>query len=100
VLGDLIAVARGVGSTWAGLPPAPVVPSQAADPLDGARPWFAFVPRARTAELPPALGHAASVSFEDGTAIRTSAVPLATARAAFDSILPAADDVSLYPVDG
>jgi homoserine dehydrogenase len=100
VLGDLVAVARGVGSTWAGLPPAPNVPSRAADPLDGARPWFAFVPRARTAELPPALGHAASVSFENGTAIRTSAVPLATAREAFVSILPAADDVTLYPVDG
>ncbi len=43
VLGDLVAVARGQGSTWAGLPPAVDAAVAAADPLDAPRRWFAFV---------------------------------------------------------
>jgi homoserine dehydrogenase len=100
VLGDLLAIARGLGATWAGLHPASGVQSRAADPLDRPRPWFAFVRRATSAELPAALGAAASVSLEEGTAIRTAVVPLATARSAFAGILPDGDDVTLYPVDG
>jgi homoserine dehydrogenase len=99
VLGDLVAIARGLGSTWAGLPPAPDTPVPAVDPLDGPRPWYAFVPEVRSGDLPPALDHAASVDFEDGTAIRSEVVTLAEARAAFDAILPDGTDVTLYPVD-
>jgi homoserine dehydrogenase len=58
VLGDLIALARGHGSTWAGLAHATAVPPLApeasgeaaaratgsAGPLAGARAWFAFLP--------------------------------------------------------
>jgi homoserine dehydrogenase len=101
VLGDLVAVARGLGSTWAGLAPAtgPAVP--AVDPLDGPRRWFAFVPEVRPTDgdLPRALSRAASVDFEDGTALRTEVATLADARAAFDAILPDGADVTLYPVD-
>jgi homoserine dehydrogenase len=43
VLGDLVAVARGIGSTWAGLP-APAAAAVAADPLDGERRWFYLLP--------------------------------------------------------
>ena len=55
VLGDLVAVARGLGSTWAGLPPATEAAIPAVDPLDGPRRWFAFVPsvRAMDGALPP-----------------------------------------------
>jgi hypothetical protein len=49
--------------------------------------------------LPAALDEAASVSFEEGTALRTEVVTLAEARAAFDAILPPGADVTLYPVD-
>jgi len=49
--------------------------------------------------LPSALDRAASVEFEDGTAIRTEVTSLDDARAAFDAILPADVDVTLYPVD-
>jgi homoserine dehydrogenase len=99
VLGDLIAVARGSGSTWAGLPAAVGPASPAVDPFDQPRPWYAFVPAARAVPLPTALDEAAAVRFEDGTAIRSEVVPLAEARAAFDAILPAGVDVTLYPVD-
>jgi hypothetical protein len=101
VLGDLVAVARGLGSTWAGLPPATEAAATAVDPLDAPRRWFAFVPAVRPIEgdLPLALGRAASVDFEDGTAIRSDVVTLADVKAAFDAILPNGVDVTLYPVD-
>jgi homoserine dehydrogenase len=101
VLGDLVAVARGLGSTWAGLPPATDAATAALDPLDGPRRWFAFVPSVRAADgdLPPAIARAASVDFDDGTAIRTGVATLAEAQAAFRAILPDDVDVTLYPVD-
>ena len=99
VLGDLVAIARGLGSTWAGLPPAVAAAVPAVDPLDGRRHWYAFVPAVQAGELPAALDEAAAVAFEDGTAIRSEVVTLAEAKAAFDAILPEGVDVTLYPVD-
>ena len=100
ILGDLVAIARGLGSTWAGLPPATDPAVAAADPLDGPRHWYAFLPAVRAdVTLPSALDEAASVAFEDGTAIRSEVVTLAEAKAAFASILPDGVDVTLYPVD-
>ena len=100
VLGDLVAVARGLGSTWAGLPPATDAAMPAVDPLDGPRRWYAFVPSVRTTDaLPPPIARAASVEFEDGTAIRTGVATLADVQAAFVAILPDDADVTLYPVD-
>jgi homoserine dehydrogenase len=100
VLGDLVAIARGVGSTWAGLAPATGPAVAAADPLDGPRHWYAFLPAVRgDVTLPTALDEAASVMFEDGTAIRSEVVTLAEARSAFAAILPDGVDVTLYPVD-
>ncbi len=99
VLGDLVAIARGGGSTWAGLTPATGPATAASDPLDGPRHWYAFVPAVREGTLPAALDEAAAVEFEDGSAIRSEVVTLAEAKAAFDSILPDGVDVTLYPVD-
>jgi homoserine dehydrogenase len=100
VLGDLVAVSRGIGSTWAGLVPATGPAAPAADPLDGPRHWYAFVSEVLAdVALPPALDEAAAVDFEDGTAIRSEVVTLAEARAAFDAILQSGADVTLYPVD-
>ena len=101
VLGDLLAVARGVGSTWAGLPATTGGAVSAVDPLDGPRRWFAFLPTLPQIDgpLPSALDRAASVEFEDGTAIRTEVTSLDDARAAFAAILPDDVDVTLYPVD-
>ncbi len=99
VLGDLVAIARGQGATWAGLAPATGPATPAVDPLDGRRHWYAFVPAVRGGELPSALDEAAAVGFEDGTAIRSEVVTLAEAKAAFRAILPDGVDVTLYPVD-
>jgi homoserine dehydrogenase len=99
VLGDLVAVARGLSSTWAGLAPAAGPPIAALDPLEGSRSWYAFVPAIRPDAIAGPLERAATVTFEDGTAILSEAVTLAAARAAFASILPDDVDVTLYPVD-
>lgn len=99
VLGDIVAIARGLGSTWAGRAPATSAAVAASDPLDGPRHWYAFVPAIREVDLPTALDEAAAVTFEDGTAIRSEVVTLAEAKAAFDAILPDGTDVTLYPVD-
>ena len=112
VLGDLIAVARGVGSTWAGLAPAPAPAIAAADPFDRPRRWFAYVPTqagwdpvtedgeaSALAALPALLRDSATVAFEDGTAVRTPDATLAEVRAAFAAIVPDGVDVTLYPVD-
>jgi hypothetical protein len=63
------------------------------------RRWYAFVPPVESGTLPEALDEAASVTFDEGTALRTEVVTLAEARAAFDAILPPGVDVTLYPVD-
>ncbi|MGH2406923.1 MAG: homoserine dehydrogenase, partial [Candidatus Limnocylindrales bacterium] len=60
VLGDLVAIARGIGSTWAGLPPASSA-APLADPLAGERRWFHLEP--------------------DGGAVVTPAVTLPALRA-------------------
>ncbi len=99
ILGDLLAVSRGVGSTWAGLAPATGPASAAVDPLDGPRRWYAFVSDTLDGELPGLLRGAATVGFEDGTAVRTPVATLAEARAAFTAVLPDGADVTLYPVD-
>lgn len=99
VLGDLVAIARGLGSTWAGLPAATGPAVKATDPLDGRRHWYAFLPAVKSGPLPAALDEAAAVGFEDGTAIRSEVVTLAEAQAAFAAILPDGVDVTLYPVD-
>jgi len=101
VLGDLLAIARGGSSTWAGLPAVGGPAAAAVAPLDGARHWYAFIPavRAGVEKLPAALDGAASVTFEDGTAIRSEVVSLAGMRAAMAEILPEGADVTLYPVD-
>lgn len=78
VLGDLVAVARGWGSTWAGRPPAGG-PIASRDPFDRPGRWFA--------------------SNVDGAPISTDVMALQDARTALASV--AADgDVTIYPIDG
>ncbi len=104
VLADILAIARGGTSTWAGLPPADAGPAGAgavaADPgRDEPRHWYAYVPPLRVDALPAALDEAATCEFESGIAIRSERVTLDEAKAAFSAILPPGVDVTLYPVD-
>jgi homoserine dehydrogenase len=75
VLNDLAAIARGGGSTWAGLAPATDPATPATDPLDGPHRWFALAP--------------------GRPAIETEAMSIDEARAALGDDA----DVTLYPID-
>jgi homoserine dehydrogenase len=75
VLNDLAAIARGGGSTWAGLAPATEPATFATDPLDGPHRWFAL-----------ASGR---------PAIETDAMSIDEARAALGDDA----DVTFYPID-
>jgi hypothetical protein len=118
VLGDLIALARGHGSTWAGLapatavrPPAPeasgeaaAMATESAGPLADARAWFAFLPgvpanAVRAAAADAAAGDAidAATDVAGGTAVRTKPITLTAARAAL-AAASRTSDATLYPV--
>ncbi len=99
VLGDLLAIARRGGSTWAGLAPADETPvvANASDPFAVARPWFAFLPGIAPEGVQ--LGETAAIEeIDGGTVVRTGPLPLERVRAAIAPLLPDGVDVTLYPV--
>ncbi len=102
VLGDLLAIARGLSSTWAGLPPADAAATRASvDPSARVRGWFTFIPQPSTKprlDLPATPGGEA-VAVRGGIAFRMADLSLDEARAALRPLLPAGLDVTLYPVD-
>jgi homoserine dehydrogenase len=102
VLGDLIAIAQGHGSTWGSLPPGPAASAEPAlaDPLGGSRPWFAFVPGVDESQG-AGLHLAPTVEVRgiaDGIAVRTGPLTLDQARRVIAPLVPAGLDVPLYPV--
>jgi homoserine dehydrogenase len=98
VLGDLAAIARGAGSTWAGLPSAtPPRSTPGATDMDAwTRRWFAFLPRVPHGNRDIAEAH---VEVAGGTAIRTSPLRLDALRACIAEGFPECLDVPWYPVD-
>ena len=99
VVGDLLAVARGAGSTWAALPLAVALGARAAhDGLDEARPWFVLLPG--TAEGPVVRRVAeATASVPGGLAVRTKPIGLEALRRRLAERAPESLDAPLYPVD-
>jgi homoserine dehydrogenase len=102
VLGDLIAIARGGGSTWGGLAPAEAGGGEPLAAVPGtvhARDWYAYLPGVPAATLPDALADAAAVEFGGGMAIHLAGMLLDEARSALHQVLPADRDATLYPID-
>lgn len=101
VLGDLIAVGRGLASTWAGLAPATGPAAAAADPLDRPGRWYAFVPGAGPVTGAGGLGLDRVTIAEPGggAAVRTEVMTLDEARALLSPILRDGADFTLYPID-
>ncbi len=96
VLGDLIAIARRRGSTWAGRPEAGAARVRGA--ADPERRWFAVLPGVRAGKVIEGLAetHADSPA---GVALRTYPT---TARDLAERLLAAAPetlDAALYPID-
>ncbi len=98
VLGDLVAVARGLGSTWAGLAPATGPAVAARDPLAGERCWFAAVAGGATPGS-TSSGDIHLVPFDGGLAVRTGVRTLASARAALAPWGSDDADITIYPID-
>jgi hypothetical protein len=103
ILADLMAIARGDGSSWAGLPPVTLRRDHAgpgpAEARVSSSGWFAFLPglSARNVRSGPAGLY--GVEAPGGLAIRSAEPSLERVR---DSILPlVADsmDVPLYPIE-
>jgi hypothetical protein len=100
VLADLVAVARGLSSTWAGLPAASGQAGDAAPPFDHPQAWFAQVPDAsRSADTSTNSIDATTFVGAAGVAIRTPTIDLETARALIAPLLRASADAPLYPVE-
>ncbi|MGZ8437959.1 MAG: homoserine dehydrogenase [Candidatus Limnocylindrales bacterium] len=101
VLGDLVAVARGLSSTWAGRPPASAPAGAALDPAIETHDWYALVP-GPAGEAGPSARPAAGmqvVATDGGLAIRVAGAALDDARVGVRSLLRAGTDATLYPVD-
>jgi hypothetical protein len=101
VLGDLLAVARGLTSTWAGRAPAVGPPIEATDLLQGSHRWFAVVPAAALSGTREAIDPtvATVTDLEASVAIRTAPLHLDDARAAIGALLADDGDATLYPID-
>jgi homoserine dehydrogenase len=94
VLGDLIAIARGQGSTWAGLPAADA--DRARDLLGtGERAWFTFLPGAQRRDIAEGRLPAATefVELPAGVAVRTPPLALAAVRTRLTGVS------TIYPID-
>jgi homoserine dehydrogenase len=97
VLGDLMAVGRGLSSTWAGLAPAPGWTSAVAQAIQP-QAWFAFVAGPSRNRPTPAPG-VEVVAIEGGVAIRTPAMPFEAGREVVRSFVEPGAQATMYPVD-
>jgi homoserine dehydrogenase len=103
VLGDLVALARGAGSTWAGRPPAkraePRAQGSGASHGDEAtHGWFTFLPGVAAGSVVRELAEA-HCETGAGVAIRTAEMTLAALRACLLEVTPPTLDPQLYPID-
>lgn len=108
VVGDLVAIARGAGSTWAGRPAAEATgrpsagahrdASSAAPSAATVGRWFAVLPGARAGRILEALAEAVA-DTPAGVAIRTAPTSLRELREKVLAAAPDTLDAQLYPID-
>ena len=103
VLADLMAIARGDGSSWAGLPPvtqrrdhAGPGPAEARYSSSG---WFAYVPGISGRQMRSGSAGMYGVEAPGGVAIRSAEPSLERVRASLRSFVPASVDVPIYPIE-
>ena len=103
VLGDLIAVARGLGSTWAGLPAAPARreprPGEPPGPFRDASGWFAFLPRVAARRVRSGSAGLYAVEAQGGIAVRSSEPDVEAVCASIRALLDDPVDVPIYPIE-
>jgi hypothetical protein len=92
VLGDLLALARGEGSSWDPLPPAEA--GRVTDDLVGARAWFFAAPELAIGPMPRAIADVMLVGSEDAVVTRPMDADELRLRLAGAGL----EDITLYPV--
>ncbi|MFL5679405.1 MAG: homoserine dehydrogenase, partial [Chloroflexota bacterium] len=99
VLGDIAAIARGAGSTWAALPAAGRAASTAAqDPAEWTRRWFGFLPGVTAGPVLLELAEA-HAQMASGTAVRTTWLGFGSLRSRILEVAPESLDAPWYPID-
>jgi hypothetical protein len=101
VLGDILAIARGEGSTWARLPPptqlAPAGAGLAAAGLDRPRTWFAYLSGVAANDVPGSI-RASAIEGPRGTAFLSRPVAVEELRRELAGVLQPTQDAALYPL--
>ena len=99
VLGDLLAIARGEGSTWATLPAAEGGTITDADQAwNDVRRWFFLLPGSRRGRVLDGLA-AETADTPSGVAVLTSPITLAILRERLLGAIPETLDAPCYPVE-
>jgi homoserine dehydrogenase len=103
VLADLMAIARGDGSSWAGLQPVTLrrdhegpEPAEARFSSSG---WFAFAPGISGRGVRSGSAGLYGVEAPGGVAIRSAEPSLARVRASIAALVPASTDLPIYPIE-
>ena len=92
VLADVLALARGEGSTWEPLPPA--VAPDVTDDLSGPRAWFFTAPELAMGPMPKSIAEVTLISSDDAVVTRPMDVDDLRLRLAAAGV----DELTLYPV--
>ena len=96
VIADLVAIARGAGSSWASRPAAEAATLESAG--DWSARWFILLPGIRAAAFPGDLADA-TVETDAGLGVRTGWQPSTSLRARLLETLPETVDAPFYPID-
>jgi homoserine dehydrogenase len=99
VLGDLLAIARGEGSTWGALPPAEAATVDVdPEPSDGVRRWFILLPGSRRGRILDNLA-IETADMPSGVAVLTGPITLPILRERIIGAIPETLDAPCYPVE-
>jgi homoserine dehydrogenase len=98
VLGDLVAIARGAGSTWGGRPAATDSRTAWDDDASVERRWFTLLPGVRAGRVLSELAEASAES-EAGVAVRTAPIAGGALTERLLDAVPETLDATLYPID-
>jgi hypothetical protein len=103
VLADLLAIARGDGSSWAGLPPVTNRRDHSgpgpAETLFSSSGWFTFVPGLSGRNLRSGPAALYGVEAPGGVAIRSAEPSLERVRASLRTFVTDQADVPIYPIE-
>jgi len=103
ILADLLAIARGDGSSWAGLPSVTQRRDQAGPMAVETRisssGWFAFVPGISGRQLRSGPAGLYGVEAPGGVALRTAEPSLERVRASMRTFVPNGADIAIYPIE-